>query len=227
MERTAAALEARGHTVVRLASAPAGEQWDVTHAFGAEGDVQHVLDHWTRAAHAAGAVAGDRRLAGARRGRGHARRARPRHRHARRAAAAGAAARAGARGHHRVRAARDRAAGGRLAADRGRRQRGRAGWRPRRRSTGSRAGTSCCWARSASASASARCWRRWRGEPGIVVAGGFGGAGVRAARVGGGGRGGGRALARAGGRPGGRGAAAAPTPACSSTSRAPRCRASR
>ena len=48
MERTAAALEARGHTVVRLAGAAAGEEWDVTHAFGAEGDVQHVLDHWTR-----------------------------------------------------------------------------------------------------------------------------------------------------------------------------------
>ncbi len=48
MERTAAALEGRGHTVVRAASAAADETWDVTHAFGAEGDVQHVLDHWTR-----------------------------------------------------------------------------------------------------------------------------------------------------------------------------------
>ena len=49
MERTAAALEARGHTVLRLAAAAEGDAWDVTHAFGAEGDVQHVLDHWTRA----------------------------------------------------------------------------------------------------------------------------------------------------------------------------------
>lgn len=48
MERTAAALEARGHSVVRVASADASAAWDVTHAFGAEGDVQHVLDHWTR-----------------------------------------------------------------------------------------------------------------------------------------------------------------------------------
>jgi glycosyltransferase involved in cell wall biosynthesis len=48
MERTAAALAARGHTVVRVASAQAGETWDVMHAFGAEGDVQHALDHWTR-----------------------------------------------------------------------------------------------------------------------------------------------------------------------------------
>jgi glycosyltransferase involved in cell wall biosynthesis len=48
MERTAAALEARGHTVVRLGRAAADERWDVTHAFGAEGDVQHALDHWTR-----------------------------------------------------------------------------------------------------------------------------------------------------------------------------------
>jgi glycosyltransferase involved in cell wall biosynthesis len=49
MERTAAALEARGHTVVRIARAARGDTWDVTHAFGAEGDVQHYLDHWTRA----------------------------------------------------------------------------------------------------------------------------------------------------------------------------------
>ena len=48
MQRTAAALEARGHSVIRLAGAAAGDEWDVTHAFGAEGDVQHVLDHWTR-----------------------------------------------------------------------------------------------------------------------------------------------------------------------------------
>jgi glycosyltransferase involved in cell wall biosynthesis len=48
MQRTAAALEARGHTVVPLAAAAPGDGWDVTHAFGAEGDVQHVLDHWTR-----------------------------------------------------------------------------------------------------------------------------------------------------------------------------------
>jgi glycosyltransferase involved in cell wall biosynthesis len=48
MERTAAALEARGHTVVRVARAGADDGWDVTHAFGAEGDVQHALDHWTR-----------------------------------------------------------------------------------------------------------------------------------------------------------------------------------
>ena len=48
MRRTAAALEARGHTVVELASAPADAGWDVAHAFGAEGDVQHVLAHWTR-----------------------------------------------------------------------------------------------------------------------------------------------------------------------------------
>lgn len=48
MQRTAVALEARGHTVVPLAAAAPGDEWDVTHAFGAEGDVQHVLDHWTR-----------------------------------------------------------------------------------------------------------------------------------------------------------------------------------
>jgi len=48
MRRTATALEARGHTIVELASAPAGAAWDVAHAFGAEGDVQHVLAHWTR-----------------------------------------------------------------------------------------------------------------------------------------------------------------------------------
>ena len=48
MERTAAALAAHGHSVVRVASAAAGETWDVMHAFGAEGDVQHALDHWTR-----------------------------------------------------------------------------------------------------------------------------------------------------------------------------------
>jgi glycosyltransferase involved in cell wall biosynthesis len=48
MRRTAAALGALGHTVVDLATAPAGEEWEVTHAFGAEGDVQHALEHWTR-----------------------------------------------------------------------------------------------------------------------------------------------------------------------------------
>jgi glycosyltransferase involved in cell wall biosynthesis len=48
MERTAAALVARGHSVVRVAAAGADATWDVMHAFGAEGDVQHALDHWTR-----------------------------------------------------------------------------------------------------------------------------------------------------------------------------------
>jgi glycosyltransferase involved in cell wall biosynthesis len=48
MRRTAVALEARGHSVVFLASAPPDAEWDVAHAFGAEGDVQHALAHWTR-----------------------------------------------------------------------------------------------------------------------------------------------------------------------------------
>jgi glycosyltransferase involved in cell wall biosynthesis len=48
IERTAAALAARGHTIVRVESAPAGARWDVLHAFGAEGGVQFALEHWTR-----------------------------------------------------------------------------------------------------------------------------------------------------------------------------------
>jgi glycosyltransferase involved in cell wall biosynthesis len=48
MDHTAAALSERGHTVVRVERAAADAEWDVMHAFGAEGDVQHALDHWTR-----------------------------------------------------------------------------------------------------------------------------------------------------------------------------------
>jgi glycosyltransferase involved in cell wall biosynthesis len=48
MERTARALAARGHTVVRLDRDPNAAGWDVLHAFGAEGNVQFFLEHWTR-----------------------------------------------------------------------------------------------------------------------------------------------------------------------------------
>jgi glycosyltransferase involved in cell wall biosynthesis len=48
VERTAAALEARGCEVVRVAQAGPDARWDVLHAFGSEGDVGHALGHWTR-----------------------------------------------------------------------------------------------------------------------------------------------------------------------------------
>jgi glycosyltransferase involved in cell wall biosynthesis len=46
---TAAALEARGHEIVRVECANGDARWDVLHAFGAEGNVQFALEHWTRA----------------------------------------------------------------------------------------------------------------------------------------------------------------------------------
>lgn len=49
IERTATALSALGHEVVRAERAPRGATWDVLHAFGAEGNVQFFLEHWTRA----------------------------------------------------------------------------------------------------------------------------------------------------------------------------------
>jgi glycosyltransferase involved in cell wall biosynthesis len=47
--RTASALEARGHEIVRVETAAADASWDLLHAFGAEGNVQFALEHWTRA----------------------------------------------------------------------------------------------------------------------------------------------------------------------------------
>jgi glycosyltransferase involved in cell wall biosynthesis len=47
MQRTAAALAGRGHEVVRVEREPAAS-WDVLHAFGAEGNVQFCLEHWSR-----------------------------------------------------------------------------------------------------------------------------------------------------------------------------------
>ena len=49
LARTAAALAVRGHEIVRVECAPADAEWDVLHAFGAEGNVQFALEHWTRA----------------------------------------------------------------------------------------------------------------------------------------------------------------------------------
>ena len=48
IDRTAAALEARGHVIVRPEREPEAAGWDVLHAFGAEGNVQFFLEHWTR-----------------------------------------------------------------------------------------------------------------------------------------------------------------------------------
>lgn len=48
MERTEAALVARGHEVVRPENERTAGGWDVLHAFGAEGNVQFFLEHWTR-----------------------------------------------------------------------------------------------------------------------------------------------------------------------------------
>jgi glycosyltransferase involved in cell wall biosynthesis len=48
IERTSAALAARGHEIVRVESAGTDAEWDVLHAFGAEGGVQFALEHWTR-----------------------------------------------------------------------------------------------------------------------------------------------------------------------------------
>lgn len=47
--QTAAALERRGHDVVRVETAGPAADWDVLHAFGAEGNVQFAVHHWTRA----------------------------------------------------------------------------------------------------------------------------------------------------------------------------------
>ncbi len=49
MRRTEAALIALGHVVERVERAPAGSGWDVVHAFGSEGNVQHALSQWTAA----------------------------------------------------------------------------------------------------------------------------------------------------------------------------------
>lgn len=48
MERTAAALERLGHSVVQVEAADAAQGFDVLHAFGSEPAVWHQLRHWTR-----------------------------------------------------------------------------------------------------------------------------------------------------------------------------------
>lgn len=48
MDRTAAALRRRGHEVVHVEREPDATPWDLLHAFGAEGNVQFMLEHWTR-----------------------------------------------------------------------------------------------------------------------------------------------------------------------------------
>lgn len=49
IDRTVSGLVAAGHTVTRIAQDGPGTRYDVVHAFGSEGDVQHLLAHWTQA----------------------------------------------------------------------------------------------------------------------------------------------------------------------------------
>jgi len=48
MQRTAEALGRLGHSVARVEAAPAGECFDVLHAFHAEAWLTHILPHWKR-----------------------------------------------------------------------------------------------------------------------------------------------------------------------------------
>ena len=48
MDRTAAALSARGHVVFHVARESSARDFDVLHAFSAEPDVWHALQHWRR-----------------------------------------------------------------------------------------------------------------------------------------------------------------------------------